>query len=111
MFRKTGLFLSRSQICWLYGEDATIHKDSIDENTAPGNMLHFFENSEDINYCILGNIVDGSKGVICNESRTNSNTSPTTSILTDAEFNDLEVFSNSHRTAFNMMDEENLLLQ
>jgi hypothetical protein len=67
MFHKTGLFLSRSKICWLYGEDAALHKDSIDENTALGNLLHFFENSEGIDYCILGNVVDGNKRVLCND--------------------------------------------
>jgi hypothetical protein len=48
MFCKTGMFLSQSQIHWLYDDDATLHKKSIDENTAPGNLLQFFENSEDI---------------------------------------------------------------
>jgi hypothetical protein len=40
----------------------------------------------------------------------NSNTSPSATILTIADFNDLEVFSNSHRTTYNMVDEENLFV-
>ena len=110
MFRKTGLFLPRLQIRWLYDEDATLHKHSIDENTAPGNLLQYFEDSKDIDYCILGNVVDENNPVVVNEVRINGSSSASTTFLSGAEFNDLEVFSNNHRTAFNMNDEENLFV-
>jgi hypothetical protein len=110
MFNKTGMFLSRSQIHWLYDADATLHKKSIDENTAPGNLLEFFESSGDISYCILGNVVEDKKSVAVNEMRVEGNPTLSTTVLTGADFNDLEVFANSHRTAYNISDDENLFV-
>mmetsp|Transcript_23773 Transcript_23773/g.34067 ORF Transcript_23773/g.34067 Transcript_23773/m.34067 type:complete len:120 (-) Transcript_23773:21-380(-) len=41
MFRKTVLFLARSQIRWLYDEDASLHKHSIDETQLLEICLNF----------------------------------------------------------------------
>ena len=57
-------FFSRSQVRYLYRDDDFVYDQNATDAhvTVPGSLLKYFSESQDVSYCILGNLVDKESG-------------------------------------------------
>ncbi len=114
LFRKDGLYFSRSQVRYLYNDDEFIYnKNAHDDHneTPPGNLLKYFAESHDVSYCVLGNMVDKTgSAIVINELRSEENINPLTTTLDDQEYSDLLDVTSRHRGAYGLTDNENLFV-
>jgi len=114
LFRKDGLYFSRSQVRYLYNDDEFIYNKNANDDhneTPPGNVLKYFAESHDVSYCVLGNMVDKTgSAIVINELRSEENINPLTTTLDDQEYSDLLDVTSRHRGAYGLTDNENLFV-
>ena len=83
-----------------------LHKRVTDTHTTPGNLLKFLEETQYINYCVLGNVVDDKIGasVVGNEMQLEGDNITTTRTLEGGEYDDLVKLTSMHRSVHTLRD-------
>ena len=100
---KEGNFVSRSQVRYLYDDDNQRYCQAVDNDSPPCDLLNFFDETKEVKYCILGNIVDKNSGkpTVINEMGfvgEGGSIDRETVALEGDEFQDLCNVTTEHRT-------------